>query len=139
MSALALISGKLHGEPVTRPTRNGGQVTFFKLRVVNGAELEFWDCATFSDTVRAELDEIGEGDALSAVGSLRVETFEYKGELRIKRSLTADRVLTLKPKPKEAKPQVDKPRQAAPAKTESRGEPLPSDRGGRDFDDSIPF
>lgn len=76
---------------------------------------------------------------MSAVGSLRVETFEYKGELRIKRSLTADRVLALKLKPKEARPQADKPSRAAPAKSESRGEPIPSDRGGRDFDDTIPF
>ena len=63
MTAPALISGKLHGEPVTRPTRNGGQVTFFKLRVVNGAELELWDCATFGGTARAEIEGFGEGAA----------------------------------------------------------------------------
>ena len=33
MSAFAFICGRLHGEPVTRPTRTGGDVTFFKLRV----------------------------------------------------------------------------------------------------------
>ena len=55
MSAYAMIAGKQHGEPVTRPTRNGGQITFFKLRVINGAEIEWWDVATFSDTARAEL------------------------------------------------------------------------------------
>ena len=75
MSAHAMTAGKLHDEPVTRPTRNGGQVTFFKLRVINGAELEFWDVATFSDTARAELEGVGEGDAVSAVGVLRVELF----------------------------------------------------------------
>jgi hypothetical protein len=34
MSALAMIAGRLHGDVVTKPTRNGGQVAFFKLRVV---------------------------------------------------------------------------------------------------------
>jgi hypothetical protein len=138
MSAYAMIAGRLHGEPVTRQTRTGGQVTFFKLRVVNGTELEFWDCAAFIDPVRTEINGLAEGAALSAVGSLRVELFEWKGEQRIKRSLTADRVMALKPT-KEPKAKVDKPPRATPAKSESRAEPLPSDRGGRDFDDSIPF
>jgi len=65
MSALALIAGRLHGEPTTRPTRNGGQVTFFKLRVVNGAELEFWECARFSDTARAEIEGLEQGAAIT--------------------------------------------------------------------------
>jgi hypothetical protein len=138
MTAHAMTAGKLHGEPVTRPTRNGGQVTFFKPRVINGAGIEWWDVATFNDTARAELEGVNEGDAVSAVGVLHVELFEYRGEQRIKRSLTADRVLSLKPT-KEPKAKVDKPPRAAPAKSESRAEPLPSDRGGRDFDDSIPF
>jgi hypothetical protein len=138
MSAYAMSTGKLHGEPVTRPTRNGGRVTFFKLRVINGAEIEWWDVATFSDTAREELEGLNEGDAVSAVGVLHVEMFEYRGEQRIKRSLTADRVLAIKPT-KEPKAKVEKQSRAAPAKSERRAEPLPSDQGGRDFDDSIPF
>jgi hypothetical protein len=156
MSAYAMSTGKLHGEPVTRPTRNGGRVTFFKLRVINGAEIEWWDVATFSDTAREELEGLNEGDAVSAVGVLHVELFEYRGEQRIKRSLTADRVLALKPQPKKAKPQAEKPSRAssasapkphpgraiadsswaAPARAEV--EP-PRTEKGADFDDSIPF
>ena len=56
MTAFALVCGKLHGEPVTRPTRNGGQVTFFKLRVVNGASVEWWACVAFAEAAREELD-----------------------------------------------------------------------------------
>ncbi|MGO9773700.1 MAG: hypothetical protein ACLPSW_29975 [Roseiarcus sp.] len=123
MSALAFISGTSRGAPATHPTRNGGQVTFFKLRVVNGAALEWWDVATFSDTAREELDGLSEGDALSAVGILHVELVEYRDEQRIKRSLTADRVLALKPKPKEAKPRSEKPPCAA--RTEAVGGPAP--------------
>jgi len=143
MSALALISGRLHGDPVTRPTRSGGQVTFFKLRVVNGAEVEWWDVAAFSNTARAELEGLNEGDSLSAVGALHVETFEYRGEQRIKRSLTADRVLALKPKPTEQKPRADRPARAEPASRRSGSENAASSwarpHAGGAIDDDLPF
>jgi single-stranded DNA-binding protein len=149
MSAYAMSTGKLHGEPVTRPTRNGGRVTFFKLRVINGAEIEWWDVATFSDIAREELEGVNEGDAVSAVGVLHVETFEYRGEQRIRRSLTADRVLALKPKPKPktAKAKADKPSRASSASAPERrlipskswASPEPIAAGGIPFDDSIPF
>jgi hypothetical protein len=48
---------------------------------------------------------------------LRAETFEHNGETRIALKLTADRVMALKPTPKEAKPKADKPpRRASPEK-----------------------
>jgi len=105
MGQLTLISGRLQGEPTTRPTRNGGEVTFFKLKVASGNRLEFWSVATFSNTAREELAGLGEGDALSAVGELQVETYEWRGETRLNLKLTAERILALKspPKPKKAK------------------------------------
>ena len=109
MSAYALIAGRLHGEPTTRPTRNGGVVTFFKLKVANGNAIEWWDVAAFSEEARETLDGLGEGDAVSAVGVVRTELFEFKGEQRIKRSLTANRVLALKPaikSPEEKRPKT---------------------------------
>jgi hypothetical protein len=109
MSASALISGRLHGEPTTRPTRNGGVVTFFKLKVANGNAIEWWDVAAFSEKAREKLEGLGEGDAVSAVGAFHTELFEFKGEQRIKRSLTADRVLALKPAigaPRDTRPKT---------------------------------
>jgi single-stranded DNA-binding protein len=100
MSTATLITGKLVGEPTTRSTRTGGDVTFFKLKVASGNRLEFWSVATFSDTAREELAGLNEGDALSAVGELQVEIYEWKGETRINFKLTADRILALRPKPK---------------------------------------
>lgn len=119
MSTFALVSGRLHGEPATRPTRNGGVVTFLKLKVINGSTLEWWDIAIFSETARQELEGLSEGDAVSAAGALHVELFEYRGEQRIKRNVTADRVLALKPKPK---PKTDKPARAAQS-LQDRGGP----------------
>jgi single-stranded DNA-binding protein len=115
MSAFSLVSGRLHGEPITRPTRTGGQFTAFKLRVTNGNTVEWWSVTTFSETAREELAGLGEGDAVSCVGALGVETYEKNGETRIALRLTAYRVLALKPKPQEAKPQADKAPRAAAA------------------------
>ena len=122
MSAYGMILGRLHGEPVTRQTRTGGQFTAFKLRVANGNTVEWWSVTTFSETAREELDGLGEGDAISAVGALGVETYEKNGETRIALRLTADRILALKPKPKTktAKAKVDKPPRAAPSAPEPR-------------------
>jgi single-stranded DNA-binding protein len=149
MSAYAMIAGKLHGEPVTRQTRTGGQFSAFKLRVANGNTVEWWSVTTFSETAREELDGLGEGDAISAVGALGVETYEKNGETRIALRLTADRILALKPKPKTAKAKVDKPPRAAPSAPEPRlgrdiaskswAAPEPVAAGGVPFDDSIPF
>lgn len=96
MSAFALICGRLHGEPVTRPTKTGGQVTFFKLRVATNSATQFWDVTTFSDAVRDELHGLVEGSAVSAVGEFHVEPYEWNGKTRLSFRLTTDRVLTLK-------------------------------------------
>jgi hypothetical protein len=103
MSALGLVSGRICGEIATRPTKNGGQVTFFKIKVTNGNATEFWSISTFSDTVREELSGLQDGDSVSVVGALSVELFEWKGEQRISHKLLADRALALKPKPKTEK------------------------------------
>jgi hypothetical protein len=96
MSAIGLISGRLVGEPATRPTRNGGTVNFFKLKVTNGSAIEWWEVAAFGEKAMEELEGLREGDAVSAAGVVHSELFEFKGEKRIKRSLTAHRVLALR-------------------------------------------
>lgn len=126
MSPLAMISGKLVGVPVTRPTRNGGTVCFFKLRVISQTSFEYWSCATFSETARAELEGLCEGAPVCAVGEFRVEAWERDGKHGFNLKLTADRVTTLKPKPKAKTP---------PAATAA----APRAERAREFDDPIPF
>lgn len=104
MSAFALISGRLHGEPTTRPTRTGGQVTFFTVRVANGSAIEFWSVATFSEAIREDLAELPEGYAVSCSGALHVELEEWNGAPRMRRRMTADCLLALTAKPKPKAP-----------------------------------
>jgi hypothetical protein len=110
MTAFALISGRLQSKPMTRPTKTGGRVTFFKLRVADGSATQFWDIATFSDAVRDELDGLTEGTVLSAVGQLAVSTFQWNGETRLSLKIIADRILPLKAPPVETRARCRAPR-----------------------------
>ena len=115
MSAYALASGRIWGEILTKPTKNGGQVTFFKIKVTNGNATEFWSISTFSDTVLEELSGLRDGDSVSVVGALTTELFDWRGEKRVSHKLLADRALALKPKP--AKPRATPARQAEASNT----------------------
>ena len=84
MTARVLIAAQLTGEPLTRATKNGGEVTFFKLKVASGNRLDYWSCTTFNEAARKKLEGLGEGDAVSATGELEVSTYEAKtGETRV--------------------------------------------------------
>jgi hypothetical protein len=106
MSAYALPTGRIFGEILTKPTKNGGKVTFFKIKVTNGNATEFWSISTFSDTVREELSGLSDGDAISVVGALTTELFDWRGEKRVSHKLLADRAMALNPKP--AKPRAQR-------------------------------
>ncbi|MGO9430252.1 single-stranded DNA-binding protein [Rhodoblastus sp.] len=99
-AAFALVTGRLHGEPITRPTRTGGQFATCKLRVVNGVAVEWWNVIAFTDAAREELAGLADGEAFSAVGALEIETYQKNGETRIARRLITDRVMALKPRRK---------------------------------------
>jgi hypothetical protein len=142
MSVLTLISGRLSGEPTTRLTRNGGEVTFCKVKVASGNRIEFWSVAIFSDAAREELAGLSYGDALSAVGELRVETYEWKGETRIALKLTADRVLALKRtvarlKHTSAKDPPDKTLNASGRALAAASWVAPAEGGAQDGDDIL--
>jgi single-stranded DNA-binding protein len=96
MSAVAMISGKLVGEPKTRDTRTGGKVTFFRLRVANGNTVEFWDVATFDDEARGELDSLPEHAPLTVTGEFHAEPWERDGKRGFNLKVTADVVLSLR-------------------------------------------
>jgi single-stranded DNA-binding protein len=139
MSVLSLISGRLVGEPRTFPTKTGGHLTAFKIKIANGSNLEFWEVVTFSDTAREELAGLGEGDALSAVGVLQVETYQWNGATRVKLKLTADRILALKRKPPKPKDKTPRSAPASGRAVAAASWAAPSNMGGAHDDDDSPF
>ena len=123
MSAFAMIAGKLAGEPKTRDTKSGGKVTFFRMRVANGATREFWDVATFADDCRAELDGLPEGFPLCATGEFSVEPWERDGKRGFNLRMTANTVTRLSGKkraPRAAHAEADRPRDRQPVMGRAR-------------------
>jgi hypothetical protein len=105
MSAFAMVSGRLFGEPVRRETKTGSEAVYFKLKVGNGSSIEFWSIACFPDRLGDDLvlDDLYDGAALSVVGQLNVSTYQWNNETRLDRKLVADRILPLKAPPMETK------------------------------------
>jgi hypothetical protein len=106
MSAFALVTGRLHGDPRTQPTRTGGHVIFIKLKVTGGNAVTFWDVAVFDDAARAELEGLREGAALSVSGPFSAEIVEWNGEKRLRLRITADRILPLRQRAKASSGEV---------------------------------
>lgn len=104
-----MIAGKTVGEPKTRDTKSGGKVTFFRMRVANGAACEFWDIATFADDCRAELDGLPEGFPLCATGEFSVEPWEKDGKRGFNLRMTASTITRLSGKKRTPRPATPKP------------------------------
>ncbi len=134
MSAFVMIAGKLAGEPRTRDTKSGGKVTFFRLKVANGAAREFWDVAAFADDCRAELDGLPEGFPLCATGEFSVEPWEKDGKRGFNLRMTANTVTRLSGKKRE--PRAAKPKQTG-REIASRSWAAPANMKGAQDDDSF--
>ena len=137
MTIHALASGKLFGVPETRVSKNGNDFTKATLVVVTGTERQFVTIFAFSETVRAELARLGEGDSLSVQGPLKAEVFERDGRSRVSLSMTVDHALALRQPPKERKPKSAPPATAV-APDRSRLARHAGD-GVDEFGDDMPF
>jgi single-stranded DNA-binding protein len=105
--------------------------------------LAWWKVIVFSDSAGAELMRLGDGDALSVQGALRVETYERDGITKISLTCIADAVLPLRAAPK-TREKKDRPQSDIALRSEK---PAPDRSGlashrcdGSDpFGDEIPF
>jgi single-stranded DNA-binding protein len=107
MSAFALITGALFRAPEQKTSKAGKPYVIAMVKVAADNTVEFWSVMAFSDSVQAELLRLNEGDKISAQGSLKVEPYTARdGQVRIKRTCFADRILALRPPPREKSPRA---------------------------------
>jgi single-stranded DNA-binding protein len=126
MSAFAIVTGALFRAPEQRTSKAGKPYVTATIREKEGETTLWWKVVAFSDSAQAELMRLGDGDAVSAQGPLKVETYEKDGATKTSLSVVADRVLALRQPPKERKAET-------PSGTATyRG-------GAAAFDDAIPF
>jgi hypothetical protein len=137
MSDRAIVNGVLFRVPVEKFSKAGRPYVLATIRSGSGEAVRWWKAFVFSESAIEEIKRLEDGDPISVAGEFDCSVYALAGaETRLSWSIRADAVLSARAKPKAAKLKAEK---VAPAKSEGRGEPLPSDRGGRDFDDSIPF
>src|SRR5208337_5410929 len=92
----ALIAGRLYGKPQARTSKNGNAFATAKVRtpMANG-ESAFVNVIAFSDTAKAALLALEEGDSVAIAGELKVSTYQAAdGTARPSLDLTAHAVLT---------------------------------------------
>jgi single-stranded DNA-binding protein len=148
MSIDALISGKLHGQPQQRTSKNGNSFTTAKVRVPTGDESTFCNVIAFSETAQAALLALDSGEAVALAGSLKVGIWQANdGTHKPSLDLTASQVLTtysIAKKRKASQPDQDdrqhdqRPtdawKAAAPAPRQQRGH-APADDLDNDLSD----
>lgn len=92
-----LVSGKLHGAPTERTSRDGKhRFVTAKVRCATGVgESLFVDVVAFCDTAKAALFALGDGDSVALAGALSVGIWQpEQGEPRPQVRLTVTGVLS---------------------------------------------
>ncbi|WMT77466.1 single-stranded DNA-binding protein [Bradyrhizobium sp. Ash2021] len=104
MSVHILISGALFKNPELKTSKTGKTYATASIRTASADNnaADFWNLLVFGDTAQAELMRLGEGDKLSAQGSVKLEIYNGK----ISRTVFVDHVLALRAPPKERKPKA---------------------------------
>ena len=115
MTALALISGAWSCAPESRTAKSGKAYCTATIKVAADNATDYWSILAFSESAKAELLRLGDGDKISAQGSFKVELYTARdGQTRINRTIFADHVLALRQPPRERKPKTA-PADATPA------------------------
>jgi single-stranded DNA-binding protein len=103
MTAFAIVTGSLFRAPESRTSKSGRPYVTATIRAKDGEASQWWRVTAFSESVQAELMRLGDGDAVSVQGPLKVETYEKDGATKLSLSIVADHVLALRQPPKERK------------------------------------
>jgi single-stranded DNA-binding protein len=152
MTAHVLVTGALFRAPEQRTSKAGKAFWTATIKAKGDDALAWWKIIVFSESAGADLLRLSDGDAVSAQGALRVETYDKDGMTKVSLTCIADAVLPLRAAPKERKAEGTNARKAEKSKDEFRSsgrseKPAP-DRGRLDrhacdgsdqFGDEIPF
>jgi hypothetical protein len=95
-ATIAMVTGILHAQPITKTTKSGHSVRFFKLKIPRGPSFEWWMCSVFSPAAREELEAFEAGDPICVIGSLNIELYVFEGKTKINRDLSVSRIIGIK-------------------------------------------
>ena len=83
MSTYVLVSGSLFRPPEQRTSKNGNPFVTATLKAKDGEAVQWWKVVAFSENAQSELLRLGDGDAVTCQGPLKVETYEKDGETKL--------------------------------------------------------
>jgi single-stranded DNA-binding protein len=137
LTAHVLVTGSLYRAPEQKVSKTGKPFVVATIRAKDGEASQWWKLLCFSESACAELMRLGDGDAVSAQGALKVEQYERDGAVKLSLTCVADSVLALRPAPKQRKAKEPaEPRRPAPA---DRGLARHAGDGEDYFGDAVPF
>jgi single-stranded DNA-binding protein len=137
LTAHVLVTGTLYRAPEQKVSKAGKPFVTATIRAKDGEASQWWKVIVFSESACAELMRLGDGDAVSAQGSLKVEQYERDGAVKLSLTCMADSVLPLRPAPKQRKArETAEPQRTAPA---DRGLSRHAGDGEDYFNDAVPF
>jgi single-stranded DNA-binding protein len=139
MMIAALVQGCHFRASEQRASKAGRQFDSATIRVKDGDGSQFVRVAAFSECAQSELIRLQDGDALSAQGPLKAETYTTgDGSTKISLSFVADHILALRQPPK-CEPSRPKPAAAPDARPRQERLAGAWTAASGDPDDSIPF
>ncbi len=140
MTVYAIVAGTLFRAPEQKTSKAGRPFVFATLKSKEGDATSWIKLLVFSESAGAELTRLSDGDAISAQGTLKIETYEKDGLTKVGLTIVADHVLALRQQPRERKLKAAKPDAASPGRALDRHS---LDRHGSntvdEFGDMIPF
>ncbi len=106
MSARAIVDGVLFKAPQTKTSKAGKPYAAATIREGTGERVRWWKCYFFSESAIEEILRLGAGDPIAVAGAFDCELYTPPGgQPQLSWKITADAVLSARPKPKKAKPQ----------------------------------
>ncbi len=135
MSIDALLNGKIYGQPEERTSRNGNPFVVARLRVpmANGESM-FAGLVAFRDSARAALLALGDSDAATVAGELKLGSYLDKAGLpKASLDVTVHQVLT--PYAVQRKRAAVSPPESKPTRDDA---PAPA-AAEPELDDALPF
>ena len=142
MTAHVLVTGALFRAPEQRTSKAGKPFVTATIKAKDGDAAQWWKVLVFSESAGAELLRLSDGDAVSAQGALRVETYDKDGMTKVSLTCIADAVLPLRAAPKERKAKAggdaSRDRPEKPAADRDRLDRYGDDGTDR-FHDDMPF
>jgi single-stranded DNA-binding protein len=123
-----LISGTLFRDPQTKSSKAGKAfvTATIKTPTADSSTSDFWNCMCFSDSAKAALMCLRDGERVTVQGDLKLELFERDGGSKIGRTVFVSNVLALRPPPRDKK-------------ASGGGNAVTSLVSSSDLDDGVPF